>query len=89
MKKEKKKFAIDSDILRIILIVLGSVFSTLVLTFAVLAVMEIQRSNLQTSSYYLLGIFVVLGLYRTQTARHRWSGGILYLPINKFCTSLS
>ena len=67
MKKEKKKFAIDSDILRIILIVLGSVFSTLVLTFAVLAVMEIQRSNLQTSSYYLLGIFVVLGLSRLVT----------------------
>lgn len=67
MKKEKKKFIIDPDILRIILIVLGSVFSTLVLTFAVLAIMEIQKANLAASSYYLLGIFVVLGLSRLVT----------------------
>lgn len=67
MKKEKKKFIIDPDILRIILIILGSIFSTLVLTFAVLAIMEIQKANLATSSYYLLGIFVVLGLSRLVT----------------------
>ena len=67
MKKEKKKFVIDPDILRIILIILGSIFSTLVLTFAVLAIMEIQKANLATSSYYLLGIFVVLGLSRLVT----------------------
>ena len=67
MKKEKKKFVIDPDILRIILIILGSIFSTLVLTFAVLAIMEIQKANLVTSSYYLLGIFVVLGLSRLVT----------------------
>lgn len=67
MKKEKKKFVIDPDILRIVLIILGSIFSTLVLTFAVLAIMEIQKANLATSSYYLLGIFVVLGLSRLVT----------------------
>ena len=65
--QKKKKFVIDSDVLRILLIVLGSVFSTLVLVFAVFAILQIQEANLQTASLYLLGIFVVLGLSRLVT----------------------
>lgn len=64
---EKKKFTIDSDTLRIFLIVLGSIFSTLVLVFAVLAITNIQKNDLRTSSLYLLGIFIVLGLSRLVT----------------------
>ena len=65
--KAKKKFTLDSDTLRIILIVLGSIFSTLVLVFAVLAITSIQQNDLRTASLYLLGIFIVLGLSRLVT----------------------
>ena len=65
--QKKKKMVIDSDIMRILLIVLGSVFSTLVLVFAVFAILEIQKPDLQTASLYLLGIFIVLGLSRLVT----------------------
>ena len=63
----KKKFFIDNDILRIILVVLGSVFSTLVLVFAVFAITEVQKNNIAGCPPYLLGIFIVLGLSRLIT----------------------
>lgn len=65
--KEKKKFQLSSDVMRIILIVLGSVFSTLVLVFAVFAIMELQQDNQEKASLYLLGIFITLGLSRLVT----------------------
>ena len=68
MKKKKKSvFTLSADILRVILIVLGSIFSTLVLVFAVFAITEIQASNLDKASLYLLGIFITLGLSRLVT----------------------
>ena len=64
---KKHKFILDHDIIRIILVVLGSVFSTLVLVFSILAISEIQADNIDAASKYLLVIFVVLGLSRLVT----------------------
>ena len=65
--KGKKKIVVDSDVIRITLIILGSIFSTLVLAFAVFAITNIQKDNLHIASLYLLGIFIVLGLSRLVT----------------------
>ena len=65
--KSKKALSFSEDTIRVILIVLGSVFSTLVLTFAVLAITEITNSHLDIASRYLLGIFITLGLSRLVT----------------------
>lgn len=63
----KSKFRINQDTIRIILIVIGSVFSTLVLAFSILAINEIQTNHLDAASRYLLFIFIVLGLSRLVT----------------------
>lgn len=63
----KSKFRINQDTIRIILIVIGSVFSTLVLAFSILAINEIQANHLDAASRYLLFIFIVLGLSRLVT----------------------
>lgn len=63
----KKRFEISSDVLRVILIVLGSIFSTLVLALSVFAITEINNKNLDLASRYLLGIFIVLGFSRLVT----------------------
>ena len=65
--KEKKKFILDQDLVRVILIVVGSVISTLVLAFSILAINEIQVGHLDSASRYLLVIFIVLGLSRLVT----------------------
>lgn len=61
-----KKFKInfDSDIVRIILIVIGSVFSTLVLVFSVLSMSEAQVGNVNGAANYLLAVFMVLAVTR-------------------------
>lgn len=64
---KKSKFALNQDTIRIILIVIGSVFSTLVLAFSILAINEIQANHLDAASRYLLFIFIVLGLSRLVT----------------------
>lgn len=64
---KKSKFRINQDTIRIILIVVGSVFSTLVLAFSILAINEIQANHLDAASRYLLFIFIVLGLSRLVT----------------------
>ena len=64
---KKKKFTITSDVMRIILVVLGSVFSTLVLSLSVLAIIQLQEQNLSQASLYLLLIFVVLAFSRLIT----------------------
>lgn len=63
----KSKFRINQDTIRIILIVIGSIFSTLVLAFSILAINEIQANHLDAASRYLLFIFIVLGLSRLVT----------------------
>ena len=64
---KKKKFILDQDVIRIILIVIGSVFSTLVLAFSILAITRIQANDLNAASRYLLFVFIVLGLSRLVT----------------------
>ena len=64
---KKHKLVLDYDIIRVLLIILGSIFSTLVLAFSILAIGEIQNSNLDVASRYLLVIFIVLGLSRLVT----------------------
>ena len=64
---KKSKFVINPDTIRIILIVIGSIFSTLVLAFSILAINEIQANHLDAASRYLLFIFIVLGLSRLVT----------------------
>lgn len=65
MAKKKNKFIdLTSDTMRIMLIVLGSIFATLVLTFAVMAITSLDQSNLDAASYWLLGVFIVLGISR-------------------------
>ena len=63
----KKRFTLTSDAIRLILVVLGSIFSTLVLTFSVLAIIRLQESDLTGASLYLLLIFVVLACSRLIT----------------------
>lgn len=58
---------LNADVMRVIFVVLGSIFTTLVLVFAVLAILEIQKDDLTAASIYLLGIFIVLGLTRLIT----------------------
>ena len=65
--EKKNRFALSADALRVLLIVLGSIFSTLVLVFAVMAITQIQQNNVEIASIYLLGIFIVLGLSRLVT----------------------
>ena len=62
-----KGTSLSEDILRIILIVLGCVFSAIVLSFSVLAMSAIQEGNQDLASRHLLVIFVVLGLSRLVT----------------------
>ena len=63
----KKKYSLTKDAIRIILIVLGSVFSTIVLAFSVMALIKIQKSDIGAASFYLLGIFIVNGISRLVT----------------------
>ena len=64
---KKHKYIIDNDLLRIILVVSGSIFSVLVLFFSVLAIVELEKPDLQTASLYLLGVFITLGCSRLIT----------------------
>lgn len=68
--KKKQKTLLDSDILRIIFIVLGSVFSTVVLTLSILALIKLQEEDYVSSSALLLGVFFALGLSRLITFLH-------------------
>lgn len=66
MRKRIKEFS-ESDLFRIILVVIGSIISTTVLTLAILAILHIQAGDVYGSSHYLLGIFFVLGFSRLVT----------------------
>ena len=61
---KKLKINFDSDIVRIVLIVIGSVFSTLVLVFSVLSMGQAQIGNITGCANYLLAVFVVLAATR-------------------------
>ena len=68
--KKKHSTILDSDTLRIIFIILGSVFSTIVLTLSILALIKLQEEDYVTSSAFLLGVFFALGLSRLLTFLH-------------------
>lgn len=70
MSKDKGLFSkinLDNEIVRIVLIILGSVFSTVILAFSVLAITEVTKDNFDLTSKYLLVVFIVLGLSRFLT----------------------
>ena len=64
---KKRRFSLTNDIIKVIIVILGSAFSTVVFAFSVMALIKIQENNIASASYYLLGIFVVLGLSRLVT----------------------
>ena len=63
MAKLKEKI-LNQDVLRILVVVLGCVFSALVLTFSVLAMQAIIANDLGAASRNLLIVFIILGLSR-------------------------
>ena len=63
----KRKLSFSADVVRVVLLVLGCIFSALVLTFSVMAMTSIQNGDIESSSKYLLIIFIVLGLSRLVT----------------------
>ena len=66
-KKSLREKVVDSDIYRVVLIILGSAISTAVLFLSIMAIIRIAENNLQSASNYLLGVFIVLGLSRLVT----------------------
>ena len=65
MKKKQKKQeskVFKSAWYRILLLVLGSVLTTLVLTFSVLAMLEIKNDNIVEAPKFLVWVFICLGL---------------------------
>lgn len=65
--KKNNIISLSADVLRILLIVLGCVFSTIVLVFSIFALVSIQDGNLEDANKSLLIIFIVLGLSRFVT----------------------
>lgn len=67
MAKAKKKFQLNNDILRILMLVVGSIFTTLVLAFSVIAIIEINHGNYANAPKYLFWIFIFLSFTRLVT----------------------
>ena len=59
-KKESKIFT--ATWFRVLLLIVGSVLTTLVLTFSVLAMIEIKNENVVNAPMYLVWVFICLGL---------------------------
>ena len=59
-----KKINFENDVVRVIFVIIGSIFSAVILSFSVLAIIKLQEKNLEEASFYLLFIFVTLGLTR-------------------------
>ena len=64
---EKKKFSLSSDILRIIMVVAGSVCSTAVLAFSILTIIDINKGIIDHAPGYLFAIFICLSITRLLT----------------------
>ena len=62
--KVKEALKITDETIRIILLVIGAVISSLVLIFVALAIAELQNENFFQCSVYLCSIFILLGLTR-------------------------
>ena len=64
---KKKKITFNQDVIKVILIIVGSLLSCLILVLVAYALIEMNNKNLLQASFYLLGIFIVLGLSRLVT----------------------
>ena len=68
MAKKKKISHISeekkADILRLITLLVGSTLTVLVLTFSTLTLLSLQNKDLATATYYLVFVFISLGLTR-------------------------
>ena len=68
MAKKKKVSHISeekkADILRLITLLVGSTLTVLVLTFSTLTLLSLQNKDLTTATYYLVFVFISLGLTR-------------------------
>ena len=62
-----KKIDFDTGIYRVIMIILGSVFSTCVLAFSVLTIISINKGNYEIAPSYLFWVFIFLSLVRLVT----------------------
>lgn len=65
--KKKIKNPFSESTMRIIYMVVGSVLSVIVLTFSVLALVQMEKGTVESASGYIFGIFIVLGLSRLLT----------------------
>lgn len=65
MKREILK--ISDTAFRIILIVIGSIISTLILLFSILALVRVQENDIDGASKFLFFIFLIIGLSRLIT----------------------
>ena len=65
--KKKIKNPFSESTMRIIYMVVGSVLSVVVLTFSVLALVQMEKGTVDSASGYIFGIFIVLGLSRLLT----------------------
>lgn len=61
MNKQALKSFFESDVMRIITLVISSFFSILVLTFSILTISEIYNDSISNAPYYLVWVFICIG----------------------------
>lgn len=61
---KRKHRILSEDAIRIIMVVVGSVISTLILAFSVLAITQIQQANYGIANGFLFATFILLGIAR-------------------------
>ena len=64
---EKKKFSLSSDVLRIIMVVAGTICSTAVLACSILTIIDINKGTIDHAPGYLFAIFIFLSIARLLT----------------------
>ena len=67
MRAREKKRLFNDTATRLILLILGSIASTLVLAFSVLSILEVNKGSFETAPRYLIWVFVFLGVTRILT----------------------
>ena len=61
-KNNKKARFLSDDFTRVIMLILGCVCSTLVLTFSVLTIVAVTKSNFDDAPNFLFWVFISMGL---------------------------
>lgn len=64
---KKPVIRLSEDALRIIVFLIGSVVATVILLFSILALANLQNNDIETASYYLFIIFIVVAISRFTT----------------------